>query len=182
MMALGNRGRIAVLALATLLGNGLMAPVMAQDAATPAAGTDAAAATPDVLDDNGMPMLSATAVGMEKPYFEASLKPGESATFTVKVGNYGAKPERVRLYPADVYTRINGGFEAKLAGEPISGTTQWVSLKDEIFELKPAETVDREFTVTVPEGTTPGDYLCSVVMQTADPVKGTGAVAINQIL
>lgn len=174
----GRNGRIALLSAALLLGGGVT-PVMAQDAATPEVG-----ATPEavVLEDTGMPMLSATAVGMVKPYFEATLEPGGSASFTLMVGNYGSTAQRVRVFPADVYSRVNGGFESRLAGEPIGGTTEWLDLKDEIFELKPGETTERKFSVSVPEGTKPGEYLTSVVMQTADPVKGTGAVAIDQIL
>jgi hypothetical protein len=52
----------------------------------------------------------------------------------------------------------------------------------EVVQLAVGQGSIRTFTVTVPAGTTPGEYLSSLVLENAVPVQGSGSVAINQVV
>jgi hypothetical protein len=145
------------------------------DSATPSSGN----ATPVVPE---LPQLGIQPVDVNGSYFNLQLKPGEQRNLTVALGNFGKQPQRVLTYAADVHTLINGGFDPALAGAPASGTTTWLDYKVETLMVDAGQSVERTFTVKVPDDTGPGEYVTSLVIQNADPVKGTGGVAINQVL
>ncbi len=155
----------------------LLASMMALLIASVSAG---AALSQEEADD--LPKLGIQPVGVEGSYFDLELKPGQKRELTVELSNFGKTEQRVRTYRADVYSRINGGFEAELDGAPTSGATEWLDYDAETLVLDAGETVQRSFTVTIPGDAEPGEYTTSLVIQNADPVKGAGGVAVEQIL
>ncbi len=138
--------------------------------------TGASAAAPDA------PNLGIRPVGQEGSYFTLELPAGQRQTITVEVGNFGAQTTDAVVYPADVYTLTNGGFGARLDGAPVSGVTNWLDYAREELALTPGQAVQRTITVAVPEATPAGEYITSLVVQNATPIKGTGAFAIDQIV
>jgi hypothetical protein len=144
------------------------AGVHAQDAATPTAPTEP-------------PKLSIRPIGYDG-YFSIELKPGKSKKLTVELGNYGSAAVKSRTYAADVYTLINGGFGVRLDGEPTGGTTSWLNYTADTFLLDAQAAQQRTFSVKVPKGTPPGDYITALVLQPADVIKGSGGLAINQVI
>ena len=131
--------------------------------------------------------LGITPVGADGGYFALTMAPGETRELTVQLANVGSETVRTRTYPADVYTIINGGFGAKLADEPVSGTTTWVSYVAETLDFQPHTDTDRTFSVTVPADARPGEYITSLLIQNADPVAGTtqegsGSIAFQQVV
>jgi len=126
--------------------------------------------------------LSVKPVGSPGSYFKLTLKPGETRQLRVQLANHSNNEMRTRTYAAEVYTIINGGFGAKLAAERSGGTTNWLDYPSDIVILRARSGVQRSFTVNIPRGTEPGEYLASVVIENAAPVKGTGSVALNQII
>lgn len=128
-------------------------------------------------------MLGIQPVGVTGPYFALTLAPGETRELTVELANFGTAKVRARTYAADAYTIINGGFGARLDGEPTSGTTRWLDYTVDTLELAPRTGVQRTFKVSVPADTKPGEYISSLVIQSADsqPTGSTG-VAIRQVL
>jgi hypothetical protein len=138
-------------------------------------------------DQDTAPRLSITPVGVDGSYFAFELSPGEQRELAVELGNFGSEMVEVRTYAADVLTQTNGGFGAKLAGEPVSGTTTWVDYPDDTFEMKAGEKRVQGFKVTVPDGAHPGEYITSLVIQNAEPVgigdatPGAG-FSVNQVL
>ena len=121
-------------------------------------------------DQDAVPRLSITPVGVEGNFFDIVLSPGEQRQLTVELGNFGAETVEARTYAADVRTVSNGGFDAELAGEPVSGTTTWLDYPDETFELAAGERRQRDVTVTAPADAQPGEYITSLVIQNAEPV------------
>lgn len=127
--------------------------------------------------------LGINPVGVEGSYFTLTMSPGESRELTVHLANHGASQVRARTYAADAYTIPNGGFGAKLADEPMSGATTWLSYPNDILELAPGAGIERTFSVTVPADARPGEYLSSVAIQNAEPIPGGGGgIQFNQIV
>lgn len=120
--------------------------------------------------------------GVDGNYFTLTMTPGETRELTVELGNFGEAQARVRTYAADAYTIINGGFGAKLDGEPVSGVTRWVDYPADTIELPARTGIKRTFKVTVPGDAKPGQYITSLAIQNADPeVSSSGSVAMRQI-
>lgn len=128
------------------------------------------------------PKLGITAVGQQKGFFELSMAPGERRELAVELVNRGDGPVTAVSYPAEVYTIVNGGFGARLRGEHSGGVSSWLRYSTDVLELGPGSGITRTFTVAVPPGTSPGEYIASVVIENRDPVKGSGAVALDQVV
>jgi hypothetical protein len=125
--------------------------------------------------------------GEQSGNFTLTMTPGESRDLTVQLGNLGAETVRARTFPADVYSLVNGGFGARLDGEPTGGTTAWLSYPTETIDLAPAARLERTFTLSVPADAQPGEYQTSLVLQNADPFGDASAtsevsVAFKQII
>jgi hypothetical protein len=142
-----------------------------------------ASITPAVSRAGEQPVqLSAHPAGRPGGYFDLVVRPGERRHLKVVLGNHGARAIAARTYAADVYTIINGGFGARLRGTPATGTTRWLDYQPRILQLPAGKAIERTFTLTVPKGTAPGEYISSVVVENDKPVKGRGAVAIDQVV
>ncbi|MCA1840081.1 MAG: WxL protein peptidoglycan domain-containing protein [Actinomycetota bacterium] len=114
------------------------------------------------------------------PYFDLAMKPGEHRVITVELGNFGTETVTAASFDADAYTIINGGFAAKLRGEPTSGSTLWLDYPDQEIELHPQQTIRRTVSISVPADATPGQHLSALVIQNARVLKGSGSIAIDQ--
>lgn len=128
--------------------------------------------------------LSLKPVGVQGGYFTLTMNPGETRQLTVELLNSGGATTPARTYPADAYTLVNGGFGARLDGQPTSGTTRWIDYQAETLDLAPGKPVTRTFHVAVPAGTKPGEYLTSLVIQHARPVSGSdnGGISLSQVV
>ncbi len=126
--------------------------------------------------------LAAAPVDEQGQFFERSLPPGGSAELVIDLANYGEGAVRARTFAADVYSIINGGFGARLRDEPISGTTTWLDYPTQVLDIGPGEAVRRTFTVTVPAGTEPGEYLSSIVVENEEPLISGEGMAFNQFV
>ncbi|CAN5461829.1 hypothetical protein BH20CHL6_BH20CHL6_15380 [soil metagenome] len=82
-----------------------------------------------------IPRLDIRPMGVDGPYFELTLRPGESRTLGVELANHGTQPVRARTYAADVYTLVNGGFGARLAGEASGEVTAWLDYEARTLDL-----------------------------------------------
>jgi len=172
------RAAIGVVALGLALTSGVVSGYQT-DSATPEVGESA---TPVVA--SGVPLLAFAPTESENGFFELTLEPGKSATVSVGIANVGEETYRLVTYAADVYTRVNGGAESRLKDEPISGATEWLAYPTETFDLAPGQKMTRDIVVTVPEGTTPGEYTSSVVIQNLDPIEAAseGGVGMLQVI
>jgi hypothetical protein len=115
-------------------------------------------------------------------FFDLKMAPGESRTFAVQISNDGSATLSVRTYAADVYTIINGGFGARLAGQPQSGMTEWLDYPMTVWSFAAGGTLRRTFMVSVPATAKPGEYISSLVLENAEPIEVSGAVGVNQFI
>ena len=107
--------------------------------------------------------------GRVAPYFTLTMAAGESATDTALISNEGRATERLKLSRATGVTAGNGGSAFSQEFLRCSGTGCWVSgLAGEV--TLPAGTAERlPFTVRVPAGTPPGQYLAGLTVEAATP-------------
>jgi hypothetical protein len=125
--------------------------------------------------------LGLTPVGQEGSYFELRLKPGETKRLQVEAANFGHEETRARTYASDVYSIVNGGFGAGLFGERPSGTTLWITYPTKEVTLGPSDAITIDFKVEVPADTPPGDYVAALVIENAEPLRGSGSIAVDQV-
>lgn len=127
------------------------------------------------------PRLGLTPVGQSGAWFDLTLAPGERRQLAVEAANFGEEPILARTYPSDVYSIVNGGFGADLYGDEPTGVTTWVDYGVRQIVLGPGEALSVDFAVTVPPGTPPGQYLAALVIENAEPIPGSGPVALDQV-
>jgi hypothetical protein len=107
--------------------------------------------------------------GRVAPYFMLTMAPGESVTNTALVSNEGQLAEKLKLSRATGVTAGNTGSAFTQEFKGCSGTGCWVSgLAGEV--TLPAGAVERlSFSVRVPIGTPPGQYLAGLTVEAATP-------------
>lgn len=127
--------------------------------------------------------FSITPIDHDSGYFTLTLEPGESAALTVEIANHGDEPGDALTFAADLYTIPNGGFSARLHGEPISGPTEWLSYPEQTVALGAGQAIQQSFAIAVPSDALPGEYLAGLVVQGATPTHNTdgGNLAVNQV-
>lgn len=125
--------------------------------------------------------LGLTPVDQDGTYFEITLEPGEARGLKVEAANFGHEETLARTYAADVYSIVNGGFGADLFGERPSGTTLWMNYPSQEITLGPDDAIVIDFQVEVPENTPPGEYVTALVIENAEPVRGSGTIAVDQV-
>jgi len=105
--------------------------------------------------------------GVVAPYFTLTMTAGDSVTDTALVSNEGQLAEKLKLSPATGVTAGNGGSAFTQEFKGCSGTGCWISgLAREV--ALPAGTAERvPFTVRVPAGTPPGQYLAGLTVESA---------------
>jgi hypothetical protein len=126
--------------------------------------------------------LGLTPVGQTGLYFDLTMAPGEKRSLRVEVANFGADVVKTRTYVADAYSMVNGGFAAALFGAPRSGSAGWLDYPDRELTLRPGDVIPVDFPVAVPVATPPGQYVTSVVAESADLFhSGAGSIAFDQV-
>lgn len=116
------------------------------------------------------PVFVLEPVDQSGSYFTVEGDAGSTTTLTVALGNAGEDPVSARTYAADAYTLVNGGFGINDETAPTTAPTTWLDYPAETLDLKPAQKVERDFTVTIPDDAKPGQYITGIVLQTAEPI------------
>ena len=163
---------IFALAFAGIVGSAALTEVHAQsdDEATPSiSGTPA---SPTASDTVWFVIIPEGKTNGE--YFDVTLKPGESATLSATIGNGSEIPVKAMMYAADAYSGTNGGLLLNNADAPVTDPTTWLEFPTSTYDFQPEEAFEQKFTVTVPEGTAPGQYITGIAIETADaaPMEG----------
>lgn len=125
--------------------------------------------------------LGITPVDQPGAFFDLAMSPGESRELSVELGNFGDLAVEAVTFSADAYTIANGGFGARLRGEPRTGTTLWVTYPEKILEIPARSGLNTTFRLSVPSDASSGQHITSLVIQNLEPIRGSGQIAINQI-
>lgn len=117
-----------------------------------------------------------------KGVFYNYVKPGDNVKYSVIVGNNGTVDENVLLYPTDIKTGLNGGYEYKLPAEETFEVGGWFDTEIPIeFVLKPKEEKEFLLSLTVPEEIKEGQYIGGIVALRRD-VKKTNESENNYVV
>ena len=112
------------------------------------------------------------AVGNPKlGYFVYSLAPGSVQQGAVIISNSGTAAGTVKLFTADATTGRTTGTVYLTDGKP-KHAGAWVSLSSTSLTLKPGQHQTVHFTVRVPAGAVPGQWVGGVVAETSRQVTG----------
>lgn len=153
----------------------LQTSMFAVSAQTPAAGT------PDLASDRELKSFQFfPADGVWGDYFNLTIEPGTTQTSKVLLANTGSVVNDLKTYAVDAFTKEGGGFAAADYGTPPNEVTSWLDYPEESFSLDVGQGVELTFTVTVPEGTAPGQYITAIAAAT-DTVGIEGTDSLSQI-
>ncbi len=119
--------------------------------------------------------------GERTGFIELSLDPGTSAPVSIDIVNAGGSLV-VRTYAADAFTLVNGGFGARFEADPRTGPVAWLGYEAQSLELDTGAVVTRSATVSVPQGTPPGEYIAALVVQNEQPVPVASAGGLQQVV
>lgn len=119
---------------------------------------------------------------MDGAYFTIEAQPGTTHTLTAYMGNVADEPVTLRTYSGDAYSLVNGGFGVREEGEPVTEVGTWLDWPAETVTFGPGEGAEQSFTVSVPEGVAPGEYIAGLVVQTAEPVAIEGSDIFDQMM
>jgi hypothetical protein len=126
------------------------------------------------------PAFSITPVGQSGSYFDLRLDAGSVTDLAVVLGNDGEEPATVTTYAAGVYTLVNGGFGVLAPDALATGPAAWLDYAPDTLTLDAKQQIERAFTLRVPEGTAPGQYIAALVVQTAEPIAVSGSDMLRQ--
>lgn len=107
--------------------------------------------------------------GHAAPYFTMTVAAGDSASATAIVSNQGNETQKLKLGRSTGVTATNGGSAFSPTFHGCAGPSCWVTGLPGVVTL-PAGTGERlTFTVHVPRGTAPGQYLLGLSAEPAAP-------------
>jgi hypothetical protein len=133
-------------------------PIDAQDAGTP----EPTSSAPEIR-------FSAFPEGAgEGVYFEEFIGAGKTHEFRLALHNEGESSLGLLVYPADVYSMTNGGMGVNFQGQGRTEPTTWLDFPEGEVELTAGQELVQPFTVTVPDGTAPGQYVTAIGVETTE--------------
>lgn len=100
---------------------------------------------------------------MTSGHFSYALQAGAHLRDAVIVDNFTAGPLTLNMYRANALTTPQGGFAPGQQAQPPLGATPWIALSRATLILPPHSEQRVPFTVAIPRGTPPGDYLATIV-------------------
>ncbi|MGB3329577.1 MAG: DUF916 domain-containing protein, partial [Thermomicrobiales bacterium] len=166
---------LAIALMLALASPALNVAAQDQSTATPAASPDAANPADTVW------FVIAPDGKSNGDYFDVKLAAGASTTVKATIGNGSAIPVRAIIYAADAHTGVNGGFLLNDSTKPVKAPTTWLDFPTTTRDFQPKEAIQTSFTVSVPAGTPPGEYITGIALETADasPVPGTAPLLVK---
>jgi hypothetical protein len=108
-------------------------------------------------------------------YFQYSLQPGESLEDAVLAVNGTEAPIGLMVTVVAGHTELTGGISFPGIAD---GPATWIELPDEgLVEVPPELALHMPFTLKVPEGTPPGEYVAGFLATPEDPSTFAGGVS-----
>jgi hypothetical protein len=107
----------------------------------------------------------------ESDFFHISLYPGAAIDAEAVIANHSQAPVTLLNYPVDGQTTPQGGFALAARTDQQKGIGAWVHLNTDHLTIPAKSELNVPFRLTVPPGTTPGDYAGGLIVQ-SPPVQG----------
>jgi hypothetical protein len=129
--------------------------------------------------------------GRAAPYFSMTVAAGDSATGTAIISNLGQTTERLKVSRSTGQTAANSGSAFSRYFQDCADAGCWVTGLPAAVTLRAASAQGLPFTVTVPAGPAPGQYLAGITAESAakpQPVRvgsngkaTAGAIIVQQV-
>ena len=148
--------------------------VLAQTAATPPSGTP----VPSSAEAKSFEVYPSD--GKWGDFFDVTVQPGETVTKKLLVANTGAASQSFVIYATNAFTADGGGFGADVRGVEPNAVTSWINLPEVTVSLDGGKGVEQSFTIAVPHGTKPGQYITAVAAEEADSLGVQGGDLFKQ--
>jgi len=144
---MSTRTVAAAMALAVVTGTSALGALPAGAVTSPSVGA-APAAGSELAPNHG--------------HYLVQLRPGESITQSVKITNTNSQPELTKVTGADALTNDATGvaFRSPLNAQALQA--KWISVATPAVTLAANETRVVSFTIQVPSGTPPGQYMAGI--------------------
>lgn len=108
------------------------------------------------------------------------VQPGESREGMILLGNSGTEPLRLVTFTGNTVPKVNGGLSMRPEGEEHQGATAWVTYPTEEITLEPGAEQAKAFSVSVPDGIEPGEYVVPIAAETLDSFAVGGSPNFRQ--
>jgi hypothetical protein len=100
---------------------------------------------------------------MTSGHFTYALRAGAHLRDTLIVDNFTSGPLTLNVYRANALTTAGGSFAPGQPAQAPRGATPWIALSRSTLILPPHSEQRVPFTLDIPRGTPPGDYLATIV-------------------
>ena len=105
---------------------------------------------------------------------------GETVSDGISVVNNTDEEKIIAVYPTNSARASGGSFTCAQRANTRKGVSDWIVLDKDTVTVGPKNHTTVDFTITVPEGTKPGEYNGCVVMQKEEePEKKKGGVSLS---
>jgi hypothetical protein len=105
--------------------------------------------------------------GRAAPFFDMPVAAGHSAAGTTIISNLGQTTEKLKISQSTGVTAANGGSAFSRSFQSCSGPGCWVTGLPAAVTLPAGTDARVQFTVRVPAGTRPGQYLAGITAESA---------------
>jgi Bacterial protein of unknown function (DUF916) len=95
-------------------------------------------------------------------WFVLPISPGQSMTQKIQIGNNNDHQVNVDIAATDAYTSDTTGAVYNGLDSPAARTARWIVVSVPTITLAPKQGREVSFTVDVPNGTSPGQYLAAI--------------------
>jgi hypothetical protein len=116
---------------------------------------------------------------LEKGHFQYAVKAGSKLQDAVEVLNFSKAPITLELYAADLVQTKGGSLAPAQRDDEMHEVGAWMKLERESVTVPPGGKKYVSFTVSVPKGKRPRDYLGAVVASTQPQASAGSAMAIQ---
>ncbi|MFI0718825.1 WxL protein peptidoglycan domain-containing protein [Streptomyces sp. NPDC021224] len=112
--------------------------------------------------------------GSDRSSFGYSVNPGGTVEDTMTVANHGTRPLTLSVYAADGFTTATGQLDLLTRDRKSTGVGAWTRPGHDSLTVAPGKTADVPFTLAVPAGAAPGDYVGGILTSLEQPDAGQG--------
>lgn len=102
-------------------------------------------------------------------YYEFTAAPGQTVSAKIAIHNLQATPAAYDIYPVNATTSPQTGVSYGEQTTPAQGTAAWIHLASSNINMTPKQVIPVTFTVTIPAGTGPGDWVGGIAAQAPTP-------------
>ncbi|MEU6414655.1 DUF916 domain-containing protein [Microbispora sp. NPDC046933] len=106
--------------------------------------------------------------GSDRRNYSYTLDPGGRIEDGLVVANHGTAPLHLSVYAADAFTTRQGRLDLRGEDATPTGVGAWVHPDRRDVTVRPGETAEVPFTVTLPDDAAPGEYMGGIV---TSPIK-----------